>query len=467
MGSLFIMSRANDESETKAIRVRESWKKRRAKGIKGAICPSWLYLDPETNNYRDHPKRVEVIEEIFNWTIDGIGSFTIARMLNDRSEPLFDTVVSKRADKRQGWHATTIYNILDNRALLGFHQPYEIVDGVKTPLGEEISGYYPAVIDTDRWLKAQAQRKKQTPGKRSMYVNLLGETAQCSHCQGPMIIRPNAVAKGRKDYGKVYRYLVCSNADKKIGSCPGGEFFNYDEVETAILDHTPEYKLSEIFANPVADTELRHAEKDLADVGFTLGELEKRRANVRAQLSKMDPDDDLYSETQLSQREILAEIRTLNERLNGLQELRAELAAEQDDRSDIEETIRQLRDTMKTAEGDARREIRSKLANAVQSFIYFVRFDLQEGVFDVVLLGGMIAHRFRKSEPVGRGRARKIEYVDEANVPKRMGEHVVREAFTSDGQDHRDAQNRSVTVEDPARVEMFNRLVASAGRKAS
>jgi DNA invertase Pin-like site-specific DNA recombinase len=50
MGSLMIMVRANEESETKARRVRESWVGRRQKGIKGAVCPSWLKLNPATQS---------------------------------------------------------------------------------------------------------------------------------------------------------------------------------------------------------------------------------------------------------------------------------------------------------------------------------------------------------------------------------------------------------------------------------
>ncbi len=429
MGSLFIMSRANDESETKSIRVKQAWQKRRTKGVKGAVCPSWLRLDADTNTYKPIEQRVKVIEDIFNWTIGGIGTFTIARKLNDAAVPLFDNVVSRRRDKRQGWHPTTVYNILNNRALLGFHQAYEIVEGEQRPVGDEVAGYYPAVISEEMWLKAQAKRKKQTGGRRSLYVNLLGEKAHCSACQGPMKIRTNAVAKGRKDYGTVYRYLICSNADKKVG-CSGREQFNYDEVEDAILNHVPEYKLSEIFANPASDTELRQTEKELAEVAFKLGEAEKRRTNVRNRLASLADDDELRDDYETMLREIRSELATLNDRLTGLQELRAELAAEQDDRGDMEETVRNLRTAMETAEGDARREIRAKLASAVQSFVDTAQFDPETGIIDVILMGGMVAHRFQKAAPSGRARARKIEYVGSANVAQIMGEHMVPEAFT-------------------------------------
>jgi hypothetical protein len=86
----------------------------------------------------------------------------------------------------------------------------------------------------------------------------------------------------------------------------------------------------------------------------------------------------------------------------------------------------------------------------------FIWFDFEAGTFDVVLMGGMIVHKFEQTAPTGRGRARKIKYVGSVNVAQTMGDHVVREAFTTM------TRNHAVDGEDPDRVDMFNRLVVNS-----
>ncbi|MBM6595581.1 recombinase family protein [Microvirga pudoricolor] len=448
MGSLMIMSRANEESEKKSERVKHSWVGRRKNGIKGAICPSWLFLDTD-GQYKPYPERVKVIHEIFELTISGVGTYTIARMLNDRREPPFKTVVGR---KGAGWHPTTVYNLLSNRALLGFHQPGAVEDGQKVKVGEEVADYYPKVIDEDLWLRAQAARKKHASGAKGLYLtNLLGNRAECLACKSPMKIVTKAVAKGRPDHGKVFRYFACSNAEAKRG-CPGGERFNYDEVEAAILDHIPEYRLSDVFENTRDMAELKECEKQIGAVAFKLGELEKRRDRMAREISLTDDDDPLLDLHRKTLREIVTDIRKGKESLDGLAEAKAELEAQQDDRSDLEAVIAQFRAELETATGDDLYRYRAKLSSALQTFIDYVWFDFENEVFDVVLMGGAIVHRFKKTNPQGRGRARRIQYVGSVNVLKDMGDTVVREAFTTMTRDPGDSS------EDPLRVEVFNKL---------
>ncbi|MPR11799.1 recombinase family protein [Microvirga tunisiensis] len=461
MGSLFVMSRANEESERKAFRVRESWVGRREKRVNGAICPSWLYLDPKTGTYKTHDDRVNVVKEIFNLTMAGVGAYTISRMLNERKEPLWDNAVGKKVEKRKGWHPTTVYNILTNRAVLGFRQ-YGAVDedGKKVKVGEEFKGDYPPVIDEDVWLRAQVARKKSKAGaKGKLLSNLLDDIAECNHCRERMRIKTSQVSEGRPDAGRMYRYLVCSNADAKRG-CTGVGRWNYDEVEKAILDHVPEYKLHEIFARTDEESEIQNTGKEIGTVVFKLGELEKRQNRMVHELSLTDQDDPLLDVYRKNLREVVNEVRKAKEQMEGLLELKADLESQQDYRGGGEAAIKQLRADLEgsTLTDDEKYKLRARLSAALRSFIDFVWFDGQEETFDVILMGGMIVHKFRKMAPKGRGRVRRIEYVGSVDVssPLVMGGHMVPEAFTNL------TKNDNIEGADPERVELFTRLIASA-----
>jgi DNA invertase Pin-like site-specific DNA recombinase len=79
MGSLVIMARANEESETKAHRSRSAWKARRVNRAKGQICPHWLTFDG--TSYEAVPARRRVVERIFDLAANQrLGAFKIAQM---------------------------------------------------------------------------------------------------------------------------------------------------------------------------------------------------------------------------------------------------------------------------------------------------------------------------------------------------------------------------------------------------
>jgi DNA invertase Pin-like site-specific DNA recombinase len=461
VGGLLSMAAANDESAKKSHRVRESWIGRREKAVKGAVCPSWLYLDPETNTYKANANRVKIVEEIFDLTIAGLGTYTISRMFNERKEPLWDNAVGKQVEKRKGWHPTTIYNILTNRAVLGFHQPGAVgEDGSKVKVGEEIAGYYPKVIDEDVWLRAQAARKKSTAGaKGKMLTNLLGDIAECSHCHSHMKIITSQIPKSRKDGGNVFRYLVCSNANKKLGCTETGRF-NYDEVEAAILDHVSEYKLHEIFANLEEGSELKDVEKEIGSIAFQLGELEKRQTRMADELYRTGTDDPLLEIHRKNLREVVNEVRKSKERMDGLLEHKAELEAQRSHKTNAEAVITKVREDLENGSltDDEKYKLRARLSLALRGFIDFVWFDMQSETFDVVIMNGAIMHRFKKSAPQGRARMRKIEYVGGANTLAMMGDHVVRESFTTL------TLNPDAKGEDPDRVELFKLLNATSRR---
>ncbi|QNB10288.1 recombinase family protein [Paraburkholderia tropica] len=128
--SIVVMSRAHEESLTKSRRLKEAWKAKRGR-IGDAklteIAPAWLKLNDERTAYTLVRDRVELVQRMFEWSKDGIGSETIARRLNQQGLSNWGT---RSADQ---WHASYIKKILDNRAVLGEFQPHTIVNGKRIP----------------------------------------------------------------------------------------------------------------------------------------------------------------------------------------------------------------------------------------------------------------------------------------------------------------------------------------------
>jgi hypothetical protein len=67
-----------------------------------------MWLEPydyEKKEWREIPKRVKIVRQLFAWSADCIGIPTMMRRLNEKKVPTF----SKSAN---GWYTSTIVNIL-------------------------------------------------------------------------------------------------------------------------------------------------------------------------------------------------------------------------------------------------------------------------------------------------------------------------------------------------------------------
>jgi DNA invertase Pin-like site-specific DNA recombinase len=83
--SLIILSRANEESETKSKRVAAAWKNKRGQASSQpmtAICPSWLKLADDRANYELIEDRAAIVRAIFKDASRGIGVYSIRLSTN-------------------------------------------------------------------------------------------------------------------------------------------------------------------------------------------------------------------------------------------------------------------------------------------------------------------------------------------------------------------------------------------------
>ena len=214
--ALLTFIRANEESATKARRLRAAWQGKRLKAAAGigmtAKCPAWLRLDPDTRRYEPMPEHAEVVRRIFALASQGVGLHGVAATLNRDGVPTFGS----GPKKAEFWNRSYIAKIVDSPAVIGTYVPHSVDHDAgrrKRVPGEPIEGYFPAVVDPEVHARVQASRLgRRAPATRSGHaqsVSLLAGLAVCPWCGATM----TRVVKGKK--GGSLDHFVRS----KLGAC--------------------------------------------------------------------------------------------------------------------------------------------------------------------------------------------------------------------------------------------------------
>lgn len=183
-------------------------------------APSWLGLSLDRTSFVCHSDRAEIVRQIFQFSIDGFGAYSIAKLLNKKGVPGFGS--SKK------WDKSTILNMLTNRATIGEYQKRRRIEGKKVIVGEPVPNYYPAVIDAKTFEAAQvALREKlaNRSGRRGKVItNLFFGVASCFYCSQTM-----------KFYNNNNKSLICSEVLSGQGKCPRFAW-TYQDFEDAFFD---------------------------------------------------------------------------------------------------------------------------------------------------------------------------------------------------------------------------------------
>ncbi|TDQ82022.1 DNA invertase Pin-like site-specific DNA recombinase [Dongia mobilis] len=234
--SLGIMIRANEESVSKGVRVKESWKGRRAKAaerVLTAMGPSWLILDREKRQWTVIEARAEVVKRIYEMRAAGAGYLTITETLNRENVPVFETA-DRKADR---WYESYVKKILVNPAVIGTYVPHELEydnnKKVRKPL-DPVENYYPAVVDVETYRTVQAIANTKSP-KRGRHAahevqSILAGLARCPLCGGTMTRKSHGKKHGK--YGNPY--LVCNRAKTGAGCVYRSVVLS--EVERCLVD---------------------------------------------------------------------------------------------------------------------------------------------------------------------------------------------------------------------------------------
>lgn len=248
MESLMVMIRANEESATKARRLREVRSAARAAIRSGqrtrvftSRCPAWLTPNADRTGFDVIAERAEIVRRVFAMTAEGIGQHKVAAVLNGERVPTWGDAGRPAATH---WRRSYLIKMLDNPAVEGTFTPHvqSTVEGRKVRTAEApIRGYFPAVVEPELYQRVQALRVGAPTPSRGRHAaaevkNVLGGLAKCPKCGATMTrVSKGSSAKAGKPY------LVCEAA--KVGrTAEGGvKVCRYravpmDDVEAALRE---------------------------------------------------------------------------------------------------------------------------------------------------------------------------------------------------------------------------------------
>jgi len=214
--SILAMIRANEESTIKGRRVRAAWENKFRRISEGEQLtkrvPFWLDKDRTLR-----PDRTETVREIFEMYASGIGTYNIARNLNERR-------VTPPTERAKYWGTSSVTKVLRSKNAIGI---------LVTANGQEHKNYYPQVVSESLWQSCQrlTQSSKHATGRTTAAT--LSGLCHCAECGSPAR-KATKTGRIRKDGTRGrWETLVCSRAVNKAG-CPYVGI-TYEHVIRAVL----------------------------------------------------------------------------------------------------------------------------------------------------------------------------------------------------------------------------------------
>jgi DNA invertase Pin-like site-specific DNA recombinase len=266
--SIAVMSRAHEESRTKSHRIRAAWahKRKTADARKlTAKCPSWLRLSADRESFEVLSERANIIASMFEDSAAGLGSYTIARRLNDARTPTFG--------RGKGWRSSTIAKFLASRAVLGEFQLHRVISGKQVPEGEPIKNYFPSIVSEQLFYRANAAksvRRVSGRGRKGATIsNLFSGLAKCAYCKSAMAFETKGRGLKRRTY------LSCDGA--KHGLSCERQAWRYDDLEASFLAFVKELDLESLMRGESETNGRAALDNDIASLRGRLASLDEQR----------------------------------------------------------------------------------------------------------------------------------------------------------------------------------------------
>lgn len=360
--AIVYMSRANNESVAKARRLQQAWaeKKRNAAAnltIMTRECPRWLTVNEDKSAFIVNEPKAESVRKVFDMKINGFGVVAIVRRANTEGWPV--------PGSGNTWHNSLVKRLLENRAVLGEYQPYSRIDEKRVPTGEPIPNFYPAILDENTFLRAQAahDRKAVFPGRRDAhYRNFLQGMLKCS-C-GASLVRKNKQSSKQPGYALYY----CTARVRGASKCKS--------IRTNLVESAVVHVVSTLASHFFNDSERVNQLKATADI---------QSVAIKAAQSKLERFADAVAADDSAIPILLERLKVAQSELDAaesaLAATRAQLAELSYDSETIFENIaKAVRDVDSI---DARAALREDLSRVLDHCIVYV----EQGYAKVKLRG--------------------------------------------------------------------------------
>ncbi|KGS55599.1 hypothetical protein X961_245 [Burkholderia pseudomallei MSHR5613] len=241
MYAVLIFVRANEESATKADRVKKAHKRKRDNRSTFAFGqgPGWLRPKSDRTGWEVIPERAESVRRVFEHTAKGYGATAIARIANAEGWPV--------PGAAPDWHKTLPNKLIHNRRVLGEFEPQVKEGKQRRPTGELWQTYYPAIISEELFNAANAacERRRLLPKRRDNgYHNVFQGMLRCGHC-GATLSRKSKTGPRN---GVGYALYVCADRDRGLTKCPN---WNARELEDALIPPLMEFVAADVLEGTV------------------------------------------------------------------------------------------------------------------------------------------------------------------------------------------------------------------------
>lgn len=208
---------AENESRSLSENVKWGIQKRFQDGSYKIVSPPYGYIYNKGNIETDVDK-AQIVRKIFNWGLEGIGGYAIARKLNEAG------ISSPRGKK---WNASTVNGILHNRFYTGdviFQSTFTTSDGKRRKNNNNIDSYlcedyHEAIISLNMYEKVQktmdfmAEAKVGVDRIQSTKRYVYSGKVYCNEC--------HASFRHKIQYtgDKIYPILACPNHIRDKSRC--------------------------------------------------------------------------------------------------------------------------------------------------------------------------------------------------------------------------------------------------------
>ncbi|EPL1852369.1 recombinase family protein [Serratia nevei] len=229
-----IANRAHEESTLKSKRIKAAWNSRRKKAEESGqymIKNTPFWIDVLDDKYVANAD-ASIVREIFDLYLQGYGSFTIAKKMNEAGKVI----------RNKRWSTPKICALLRNPRCNGdfishsLERDYE--KGTSNSVEHVIKGLYPKIV-TDEEFALVLNRLNDGSKNKRVYndrkVTILNGLLKCSICGGALTVRSAGA----------YRYVGCLKTIEK-GGCYSKPI-RYDALEKIVVNHIRNMDLGQVY----------------------------------------------------------------------------------------------------------------------------------------------------------------------------------------------------------------------------
>lgn len=282
--------------------AREDYRDGKRKTL-SAVIPTWLNRVGNNIDGFDF----EIIEDhaaairyAFQRTIDGIGSTTLTKEMNEKFQP-FRT--SKNFNK------TFVRKLIRDRAVVGEYTPHVInEDGKRVPDGDPIPDFYPQVIDEKTWQAANGSMDNRfnERGSNSQFVNLFTGLTYFPKDDCPAHIYTFTMkrAGGKR---ATFRRFKSYHHTKGIKGCTTATI-DVSQFETVFLKF-----LTEVDVSVFSDREI-----DTVELQASQGQLTRKRKRLKELKDALSDDDQSVPVLLAAIETIKGEIDSLSDKVRAM-----------------------------------------------------------------------------------------------------------------------------------------------------